>query len=137
MSKLNINHVIVCDDIRTENNRKIILIGIYAGDIIPTGFPSLLPVCLYFMGRSSGEIKVMVSVKIELIFENESDNNRVYEQDFEFERDLQNNSEFTIIVQGVPLEIIGPCIMKIKTKEEGKRWKEITTKKILANPSST
>jgi Family of unknown function (DUF6941) len=35
--------VILCDDVRQENNGKLMLIGVYTGDVVIFGLPTVLP----------------------------------------------------------------------------------------------
>lgn len=41
--------VILCDDIRREDNGKLILIGVYTGDIVPVEFPAFFSFRLYML----------------------------------------------------------------------------------------
>lgn len=38
---------VFCDDIRTENNGKHILIGVYGSDLVPGAMPSAFPIALW------------------------------------------------------------------------------------------
>jgi hypothetical protein len=41
-AELKIISVLICDDVRREENGKEILIGVYSGDIIVTRFPAAM-----------------------------------------------------------------------------------------------
>ena len=60
MPEVSIDSIIVCDDIRREDNGKFILIGVYAASILVAEFPVEMSLC--FFGRLTpnkvGEIKV-------------------------------------------------------------------------------
>ncbi|WP_414826693.1 DUF6941 family protein [Altererythrobacter sp. Root672] len=43
-----VSNVILCDDIRTENNNKLILIGVYTADVLTQNFPVNMKLATYF-----------------------------------------------------------------------------------------
>ena|ERR1700733_4642203 len=47
LSRRNIRNVIVCDDIRREDNGKLILIGVYSDQILIDSFPAVLTFTIY------------------------------------------------------------------------------------------
>ena len=42
-------YIVLCDEVRQENNGKYILIGVYAPDIALTQLPAVLPVLTFFV----------------------------------------------------------------------------------------
>ncbi len=66
MSTINgtVKSVIICDDVRIENNGKAILIGIYTGTISLQSFPSTLRLAFWLLGEVHGEGKIDFSVKV-------------------------------------------------------------------------
>ena len=46
-----LDYAILCDDIRKEDNGKMMLIGIYSGDILVPTFPSKLPLSMLLHGK--------------------------------------------------------------------------------------
>ncbi len=48
LSRRNISNVIICDDVRKEDNGKIILIGVYPAGILTSSLPSQLAFMTYF-----------------------------------------------------------------------------------------
>jgi hypothetical protein len=42
-----VHSVIICDDVRREQNGKDILIGVYSGDILVQNFPFILPLSMW------------------------------------------------------------------------------------------
>jgi hypothetical protein len=57
--------VVVCDDIRVEQNNKFILIGVYTGNIVVGGFPAEIGLCWWIqffveeLGRFDLEIQLV------------------------------------------------------------------------------
>jgi hypothetical protein len=47
---IEITSVIVCDDIRREDNGKLLLLGVYVGDILLPSFPSSIALSFYATG---------------------------------------------------------------------------------------
>lgn len=55
--------VLLCDQIRQENNGKLIAIGIYGGDILVTEFPSVIPVALLVRLKTKSEGPYRIEVR--------------------------------------------------------------------------
>lgn len=61
---LKIETAVLCDDVRLEINGKLILIGVYTGDVVIPKFPNSVSVMLFLMGQviSGGQIAPRVKV---------------------------------------------------------------------------
>lgn len=135
---LEIREVLVCDDIRREDNGKAILIGVYTGDMVFSNFPVNVRLSFWLQGRArKGAGAGQAQFKID-----------VTQQDIE-----QAPTLVDAIFDAPPSEIIGGVlvfasvpitakqpgrlVLSIKDDDDGK-WVELMNKKIiLANPTAT
>jgi hypothetical protein len=64
LSRKNISKVLICDDIRVENNGKYILIGVYTDDILVSSLPATLSFMTYLQIRPDdvGEANIRARV---------------------------------------------------------------------------
>ena len=51
------NYCVVCDDLRTEQSGKLIIIGVYTEDVVVPRFPAVLP-RLTFLSRVAGPARI-------------------------------------------------------------------------------
>jgi hypothetical protein len=68
-TKASVIDVLVCDDIRTEDNGKPMLIGVYSGDILVPDFPANLVLALFIgirlpVGETAIEVKLSVGNRV-------------------------------------------------------------------------
>lgn len=59
-----IEYAIVCDDLRREDNGKLIIIGVYAKDIQVQKFPAILPLQFVLAIRSYKKGSISIDVRI-------------------------------------------------------------------------
>ena len=66
MADFTIVSVIICDDIRTEQNGKHILIGVYGGDIVVSELPVTLPLAFWieFLPKRAGEFRFDLRMEV-------------------------------------------------------------------------
>lgn len=62
--RLKIENVLVCDDIRTEDNGKALIIGVYTGSISPSKFPARIRLCYWLVGKVQGQGSFKLEVRI-------------------------------------------------------------------------
>ena len=114
-------NVIICDDVRTENSGKDIIIGVYAENIIVPKFPANILLCLwtqFFLNRN-GDIPVSFRIQ-----KNKTDL-------FFYKGMLQVNNYKkigTMRFPGIPLQVNAEGVLVFQMKEEKKKW--ITIKEI-------
>ena len=66
---IKIDYAVLSDDIRHENNGKLILIGIYASDILLPTFPSVLAFQLLMHGSVTSDCTVAIKVRYRAEFD--------------------------------------------------------------------
>lgn len=125
MAKVRFEGVIVCDDVRREDNGKEILIGVYSGDITLPRLPANIRIFFWAMlyveegGEQTFNIRVLGPGEVQLI---------------------QGN--FHALLPDTPPEgslPIGPLLLQIQTagqlslqiKREGGEWETIKTKSVI------
>ncbi len=125
---IRVNAALVCDDIRQETSGKIIVIGIYVGDIILFKFPSKLSLSFLLLGTADS-LEVSLEVKIE-VPSSEKEKTKTYTQVIDNTRS-KDDKEFIIALVGAPITIGGTGNMSIKIRPKGsKNWKEVSSKPI-------
>lgn len=71
MSKpIKFDSVIVCDDIRREDNGKALLIGVYAGDILVPRFPAAMQLSFYIIGSARKGVAATMEFRIQHTLQN-------------------------------------------------------------------
>ncbi len=124
--KVKILSVVVCDDVREENNGKEILIGVYSGAITVHMIPSLpLPL------RCWVNLTIQGPSKVKLYFRARDHDNKEI-----FQAQLETGTEDEIGMGSIPL---GPIIytlrdpegsLKVDYKEGEGDWANIITKSV-------
>lgn len=133
-SEIEIKGVVVCDDIRQEDNGKLMLIGVYSGDILVSLFPFQRFVCLWFHGRAKKGV-YEIETRIRIVSENE-ESPRTNEKKFKADFSEVDASDIAISVIGVPLVVSGPSEIIIEMRYTEKKWLEFARKKIKLHSSS-
>ncbi len=114
-------NVIICDDVRTENNGKDIIIGVYAENITVQKFPANVVLCLWtqFFANRNGDI--MVSFRVQ------KDKHNLF-----FAKGIIRVNDYkkiaTMRFPGIPLQVGVEGVLVFQVREEKKKW--ITIKEI-------
>lgn len=121
--RVSIQNALVCDDIRTEDTGKAILIGIYTGSINLKRMPTKLRLALWLIGKLEGSGPFKLALKITFTpndgstpFELKTDRpleGEVHEPFDEHVQDFQVPIAFE-----QPIEFSGPGILTISTRVE-------------------
>jgi len=140
-STLKINSVIVCDDIRNEDNGKSIIIGTYTGDIVLQTIPSNLQLSFWIMGSSNSDDHE-IQFKIGVAGTDKKDSVAVEQKVIlKSNPDLKTpleDVEFVLALIKVPLKIKGEGEFYVKMKhQKNKSWKTLTSKKVILTSAST
>ena len=135
-SKISIRGAILCDDVRKEDNGKILLIGVYSSDILVRQFPFKKNLCLWLHGPAErGEYKIQVRVSVTA--EDNSEARQEVKQEIEVEFQPKENAEISISLLGVPLAIQEQGHVIIDVKHAGlDDWTELTRKEVRLHPSA-
>ena len=117
-------NVIICDDVRTENNGKDIIIGVYIENIIVLKFPAnvLLALWTQFFANRNGDI--LASFRVQ------KDKNNLF-----FAKGVIQINDYkkitTMRIPGIPLHVDAEGMLVFQIREEKKKW--ITIKEIQIN----
>ena len=141
MSKPSTYSVVLCEDIRTEDNGKLLFIGVYPSRVLVNHFPANLRFSFWISGKtceeenkaqlevsvinldSSEEIKVLKSFALQI---------KIAESEF-----IDGTADFSYAIINLPIKIEDESLLRFKVKPDGGKWKEIGTRKILLNPKPT
>lgn len=115
MSSLVIEATVLCDLVRTENNGKQILIGVYGQNIVFPAFPATAPLSLWirFMPKKLGQIKSelqaigphgAILLKANLL------------------TNIQKEATSILVVGPIPLSFQSDGMIKFQMKEDGCDW---------------
>lgn len=131
---LNIRSVVVCDEVRREDNGKALIIGAYVGDIVLPKFPTRLPLAFYFIGTGTAPGRGSVELRIQYLRSKEPMG--LASAKAEFQR-APIGTSMVLVLPGIPFEFDQPTELLISVLE-GDQWREVERKKvILAVPSAT
>jgi hypothetical protein len=127
-SKIQVQHVIVCDDIRQESNGKQFLIGVYNDAILVPKFPAPLSLsfCIRFLALDTG----VVPVQIRLLGGGEEV--EFFKAETEFNLQKIELSSFAIV--GIQLNIQVPTPLRLQLKENNLDWKLIGDVRVDRHP---
>lgn len=135
-SNIKIDNAIVCDDIRTEQGGKLLMIGVYFNELVYQEFPvkAHLQACL--IGRCKGDF----SLDFKIEFQADDDESSISREGSIVAENEFNKSEFSellipIRLEPMQLNCTGKLLIKIRPTS-GKNWKEISSKRVNINNSS-
>ena len=130
---LEVREVLVCDDIRREDNGKAILIGVYVGEIVANSFPLDVRLCFWLQGRARKGIGAGdAQFKIELT---NQDVEPVY-LSAKFDAPPEEKVSGILVFAGVPLRVKQPGHLVLSVKEENGNWLELMRKGIVVRSNS-
>ena len=130
-----VESVLLCDDIRREDNGKAILIGVYSGDIVVPQFPAVLRLSLWLQGTTRQVIsKVHLKARV-----TDATGHATSEQD------LAPNSEFKagkdepfIFAIGVVMaQFNATGALSILVQANNEEWTQVMEKKIVLRPGAS
>lgn len=106
-----INCVLVCDEVRREDNGKHIIIGVYGSDIVLSNIPKTVPLVACLIGKANGD-SFSIRTKIEFIADN-ADDSGAWELQLDAKPQAAREREWIDIVMPSPK-------LNIECKSEGK-----------------
>lgn len=121
---IDVKSAIICDDIRTEDNGKRLLIGVYTGDILFTEFPvAFAPsIMLEFVPFVQGGA-MEFEMKLEAPTGKKS---RASPGSLE----IANQTRAVLIVNFQPVDLLEPGPFRFLMRPKGGRWTEVLSKDI-------
>jgi hypothetical protein len=113
MLPFKVSAVILCDDIRLEQNNKHILIGVYNGTIVVQDFPAEFPVCWWIQTLTNQTGKFEFDIRL---IKDEKDTLLRVQVEFE----IHTKGWAAMILPKVQLQLHGPgnLQLQMKTKSE-------------------
>jgi hypothetical protein len=115
---IKINYAVFCDDIRREDNGKLIFIGVYGANILFKSFPASLNLSLAVMGETKEigpipcEFKILVGGK---------ETGRIGKISITF--DQLGKSIF--VIKPIPVNTSAPELLKIEMKQFEREWETV------------
>lgn len=133
---LRFDHAILCDDIRREDNNKVILIGIYSGDILVQKLPSNLVLAAWLIGTAyeEGEWPLEIRYKISA---KDAKPRKVTASGNIGVKELKEATELAVPLAKVPLKIEMPGTLSLDYRISGGRWKKLLSKTIILQEASS
>lgn len=123
ISKLSAINALVCDDVRIENNGKHIIIGVYTGDIIVSGFPFFLTPCFWVSLPATPPGQYTVSIRY-------SYDGKIIDT-FKAQFDVKNTGGVAFATPKVILQGESAADFVVEVSTDAKSWREIQRKKVL------
>jgi hypothetical protein len=127
VDKKNIGDVIICDDVRHENNGKQILIGVYGSNIVVQSIPFMLNLSIWleYNAPKRGEDHV----HIRFLFESKPVSG------VEIRINVLDPGLMTIATPQLPVHGASEGWLSVELSSDGKKWGEIKRKRVQAGSS--
>lgn len=111
---------IVCDDARREDNGKLLLVGVYAGNIIVARFPATLLLCLVIAVSAARPYEVPLELRVKF------DRRIIRTNKGKLKSDRAGLG--LTITRGLLLENIeGPGLLTFQARQKEGRWATLST----------
>ena len=125
--RLSVNYAMLCDDVRFEDNGKLLIVGVYGPDILVTKFPAKIRVMLLlnFSSDSGGDVDFEVRVK-------SADGSAVAGAKGQLEVSGRTNNSF-LPLPGTILSLSSAGDLKFQFRTVGSRWKTVMSIEIGKN----
>ena len=125
---------LVCDEIRREDNGKLIMIGVYVGEILVPTFPANLRLTIWAQWKSPAKN----AESFELDLKVEVEDGEPLRAKGVINGPTEAGDDVLLHVSGVPVKATKPTTMKLSVKVEGSdEWRELAQKRIELMPSAT
>ena len=118
-------NVVLCDDIRKENNAKDILIGVYSGDILVEKFPINLLLALWVQFKTKG--KGVAERELRVIDE---DGKMIVSGEFGVQVSVAEEGYMSAPLTKMPFSLGERRTLKFQWRKKGQRWKTLIEKKV-------
>ena len=121
VGNLTITHAMCCDDVRREDNGKLLIIGVYLDDVRVSSFPNLIVVRTLVFSRSSPGIAPHVAFRAML------NDEQVMAVDYKPEPDavLEPDRQFMFDLPQIHLQTVHPSVLSVEVSEFGREWTSI------------
>jgi hypothetical protein len=135
--RLQIESVLVCDDVRTEDNGKAILVGLYTGFIGLGHFPAKMKLRYWLVGKVQGFGNFRLDLRIAFKPEDESKEHPSTTLSIEGEitSRIDSPNEFQLATTGEPtFDFSGPGHLVLAARVNGEEFKDVLVKPIQSYP---
>jgi Family of unknown function (DUF6941) len=121
---LHFNCIVVCDEIRTENTGKDILIGVFSGEILVPSFPTIIGVAFWCEVENSEEDIGIKEWELRVGVENGQP------LPFKVTADIRAAGTSTLKIPTVRIPITDRTVISLELLE-GENWRVLKSKKVL------
>lgn len=123
-----VRSAVLCDDIRREHNGKLLLIGVYAGALTLQKAPATLHLSLLLEALATADSSSLELKTVTIC--------TAPEESFESTRALNEfqaskGSPFGVVVERIPVRIMGPGHVSIQAKFGDGDWTEVIRKPVM------
>lgn len=126
---VSIDYAILCDEIRQEDNGKLLVIGMYTGDILIGNFPGTLPLTILLHGQSDADCSVPIEIRFTVEFEDDKPFTASAGGDLNIKGTAQRKEFFTPLPK-VPIEFRDKGRLLIDYRIDKKRWRRLIDKRV-------
>jgi hypothetical protein len=119
--------VVVCDDIRREQNGKALIIGVYGGDIVLPDLPATLTLAFYFVGKGRAPGHGTVEIRIQYLRGKDPMGMATATADVQ---SVPVGMNMALALPGIPFDFDRPTELIISVLVDGE-WCEIDRKQVL------
>ena len=126
---LHVKAAIVCDDIRQEQNGKLLAIGIYAGDILLDSFPASLILNWLLLAELTSENDTVSQLEVRIAFNQDTDQPQIAMGKVEFQSTPHGSRDLLIKLPNVGLQFTKATDLILSVKE-GDEWREVSRMQI-------
>tara|TARA_R110001606_G_scaffold188662_1_gene336516 strand:- start:852 stop:1319 length:468 start_codon:yes stop_codon:yes gene_type:complete len=122
---------VVCDDVRVEDNGKIILIGVYAGDIVVPQFPADIPLRVYFSVRIEGAGTGILETEIITQPIGEDEFTTKIQGKVQFDSTEMKMHETGIPTPPLECKVERSSFLFVRWRSDGDDWQQLICKRII------
>ena len=126
---MRIHNVIICDQVRKEDNGKHLLLGVYPADVLVSDFPTTIALVLWM------QLYVDTTGEFDFEFRIQKDKKRISRT-----KGTLNVEDHlypaTITLPPALIEIDGECTLSFQIREKNKRWKTVKELPVKKRPNN-
>ena len=126
---ISVETVVICDDIRREDNGKVILIGVYNNVIILERYPAVIQPKFWLQCKASADGNVPLKMRIIA-----NKKQKLYEAKADIDVERGQFGFFAFGLHSPPIKLASPCSLTLKFQQPGKRWQTITEFVVAKGP---
>lgn len=121
---------VICDDIRKEDNGKLILIGVYSGNILVGGFPGKLALATWLHGYGHELEEVDIEIRYQFVADESEEKPYIVGAQGKITV-VNTKDEVSVPLPRMPVVFAGPGLLSVDYRLGGGRWKNLLEKRVL------